>query len=36
MMVRLPAGHGGGEVSSPDLLVDGEGKKSGSAAAFFF
>jgi hypothetical protein len=27
--VRLPAGHGGGEDSSPELLVDGKGKKSG-------
>jgi hypothetical protein len=33
--VRLPAGHGRGENSSPELLVDGEGKKTGSAAAFF-
>jgi hypothetical protein len=34
-MVRLPAGHGGGGDSSLELLVDGEGKKSDSAAAFF-
>jgi hypothetical protein len=33
-MVRLPAGHVGGKNSSPELLVDGEGKNSGSAAAF--
>jgi hypothetical protein len=33
-MVRLPAGHGGGKNSSPELLVDGEGKNSGSAVAF--
>jgi hypothetical protein len=33
--VRLPAGHWGGENSSPELLVDGEGKKSSSAVAFF-
>jgi hypothetical protein len=31
---RLPAGHGGGGDSSPELLVDGEGRKTGSAAAF--
>jgi hypothetical protein len=35
MAVRLPAGHGEGENSSPELLVDGEGEKTGSAAAFF-
>jgi hypothetical protein len=33
--VRLPAGHGGGENSSPELHVDGEEKKTGLAAAFF-
>jgi hypothetical protein len=33
--VRLPVGHGGGEDSSPELLVDGEGKKSGSTVVFF-
>jgi hypothetical protein len=33
--LRLPAGHAGGENSSPELLVDGEGKKSGSTVAFF-
>jgi hypothetical protein len=33
--VRLPARHGEGENSSPELLVDGEGEKTGSAAAFF-
>jgi hypothetical protein len=33
--VRLPDGHGGGVDSSPELLVDGEGKKFGSAATFF-
>jgi hypothetical protein len=33
-MVRLPAGHGGGKNSSPELLVDGEGKNSTSAVAF--
>jgi hypothetical protein len=33
--VRLPAGHGGGEDSSPELLIDSEGKESGSAAVFF-
>jgi hypothetical protein len=33
-MVRLPAGHVGGKNSSPKLLVDGEGKNSGLAAAF--
>jgi hypothetical protein len=31
--VRLPAGHGGRNPSSPELLVDGEEKKSGLAAA---
>jgi hypothetical protein len=31
---RLPAGHGGGGDSSPELLVDGKGKETGSAAAF--
>jgi hypothetical protein len=31
--VRLPAGHGGRHASSPELLVDGEEKKSGSTAA---
>jgi hypothetical protein len=34
MMVRLSVGHGGWNASSPELLVDGEEKKSGSAAAF--
>jgi hypothetical protein len=34
-MVRLPAGHGEGGDSSPELLIDGEGKKTGSAVAFF-
>jgi hypothetical protein len=33
--VRPHAGHGGGEDSSPELLVNGKGKKSGSAVAFF-
>jgi hypothetical protein len=33
--VRLPAGHGGGGDSSPELLVDGEGEKTGSAVALF-
>jgi hypothetical protein len=33
--VRLPAGHGGGGDSAPDLLVDGEGEKTGSASVFF-
>jgi hypothetical protein len=33
--VRLPTGHGGGGDSSPELLVDGEGEKTGSAAVFF-
>jgi hypothetical protein len=33
--LRLPAGHGGGGDSSPELLVDGEGEKTGSAVAFF-
>jgi hypothetical protein len=33
--VRLPAEHGEGENSSPELLVDGEGEKTGLAAAFF-
>jgi hypothetical protein len=33
--MKLPAGHGGGEDSSPELLVNGEGKESGSVAAFF-
>jgi hypothetical protein len=33
--VRLPVGHGGGRDSSLELLVDGEGEKTGSAAAFF-
>jgi hypothetical protein len=32
--VRVPAGHGGGGDSSPELLVDGEGEKTGSAAVF--
>jgi hypothetical protein len=32
--VRLPAGHGGGD-SSSEVLVDGEGEKTGSAVAFF-
>jgi hypothetical protein len=31
--VRLPTGHGGLHASSPELLVDGEEKKSGSTAA---
>jgi hypothetical protein len=31
---RLPTGHGGGGDSSPKLLVDGRGRKTGSAAAF--
>jgi hypothetical protein len=31
--VRLPVGHGGRHASSPELLVDGEEKKSGSTAA---
>jgi hypothetical protein len=34
MMERLPVGHGGGD-SSPELLIDGEGEKTGSAVAFF-
>jgi hypothetical protein len=34
-MVRLPAGHGGGGDSLPELLIDGEGEKTGSTAAFF-
>jgi hypothetical protein len=33
--VRLPAGHGEGGDSSPELLVDGEGEKTGSTAVFF-
>jgi hypothetical protein len=33
-MVRLPAGHGGQNASSPELLVDGEEKKSGSTVVF--
>jgi hypothetical protein len=33
--VRLPGGHGGGGDSSPELLVDGEGEKTGSVMAFF-
>jgi hypothetical protein len=33
--VRLPVGHGEGENSSPELLVDGEGEKTGSVVAFF-
>jgi hypothetical protein len=33
--VRLPAGHGEGGDSSPELLVDGQGEKTGSAAVFF-
>jgi hypothetical protein len=33
--VRVPTGHGEGENSSPELLVDGEGEKIGSATAFF-
>jgi hypothetical protein len=33
--VRLPVGHGEGGDSSPELLVDSEGEKTGSAAAFF-
>jgi hypothetical protein len=32
--VRLPIGHGGRNASSPELLIDGEEKKSGSATAF--
>jgi hypothetical protein len=35
MTVRLPAWDGGGEDSSPELLVDCEGKKSGLTVAFF-
>jgi hypothetical protein len=31
--VRLPAGHGERHASSPELLVDGEERKSGSTAA---
>jgi hypothetical protein len=31
---RLPTGHGGGNDSSPKLLVDGRGRKTGSAATF--
>jgi hypothetical protein len=34
MTVRLPVEHGGRNASSPELLVDGEEKKSGSAMAF--
>jgi hypothetical protein len=33
--VRLPVGHEGGGDSSLELLVDGEGEKTGSTAAFF-
>jgi hypothetical protein len=33
--VRLPARHGEGENSSPELLVDGEGEQTSLAAAFF-
>jgi hypothetical protein len=32
--VKLPGGHGGWNASSPELLVDGEEKKSGSVVAF--
>jgi hypothetical protein len=32
--VRLPTGHGGGGDSSLELLIDSEGEKTGSAAAF--
>jgi hypothetical protein len=35
MAVRLPARHGEGENSSLELLVDGEGEKTGSAVVFF-
>jgi hypothetical protein len=33
--VRLPAGHGGGEDSSPELLVDGEGRNPARRWCFF-
>jgi hypothetical protein len=33
--VRLPAGHGEGEDSSPERFIDGEGEETGSAVAFF-
>jgi hypothetical protein len=33
--VRLPAGHGGEGDNSSELLVGGEGEKTGSAAVFF-
>jgi hypothetical protein len=35
MTVSLPTGHGGRGDSSPELLVDGEGEKTGSTTAFF-